>query len=259
MIIRNSTNTSVTLNSIPLIPGYYSSVGVTQYDVIKSPLTNDFEVTNVSSLFDFPRGNLINTLLITSLDQQFLFAASATSTIAKTDISNSNNPSFVASSNLLGPVIDIGVNDQIVAVLSSNNVYDLINEFTNPDCSIQLFDIDSLLLTQTIPLPSKFKPSSISLVNQSLFVVGSQQQQTPLIISINLQTNETSSFNFSNIQLINLTEIVVDSSRTYAYVGTSSGTIWKLRLSDFSVILRRNATSSVRQVLIYHFYYLLLQ
>lgn len=246
LIVRNATNTSVTLNSIPYVPDYYSSVGVTQFDLIKSPLTNEFEVSNFTTLFEFPRGSLVNTLLIASVDQQYLFAASATSSIVKLDISNSNTPLVVNSSNLLGPIINIGVNDKFVVVLVANHVYDLINDDTN--CSLQLFDIDSLLLIQTIPLPSGFTPTSLAVSNQSL-IVGGYQPQSSLFIFLDFITYKLNGLTFITPQSSYPTEVVLDQRGTYDfYVGTSNGTVWKMNVLNRSLVSVYNATAPILQV-----------
>lgn len=108
---------SVTFNTVLNNPSF----SVTQFNVFKSP--NNFQFDSPFYLFEFPRG-MGGTSIITTLDQQYLIASSFTGVIAKMDITNANHTNLVSSSYLLGAYISLGANDDVIAVVVSNSIYD---------------------------------------------------------------------------------------------------------------------------------------
>lgn len=98
LILRSATNYSVSLNTVQYQPFYSASFGINQLDLVKS-LQNEFEVTNSSTVIEFPRGMIKNTKMATSLDGRYLIAGSVGGLIAFLDLSTSS-PSLLSSSLL---------------------------------------------------------------------------------------------------------------------------------------------------------------
>lgn len=245
LIPRSTSATSVSLNTVSYNPKTASSYAVFQLDLSISP-SNDFTVTNSSEVFEFQRGFGAFVSIVITLDQKYLIAAAFTGVIAKLDITDPNNVALISTSYLLGPHISLGVNDDVVAVLVANHLYDVINQ--NSNYSIQIFALDTLTLVQNIPLPPVITPSSLSIANQSLVVVGIRNQVTSLFY-YNLQTNNATSFDFTSYPS-NITTVVLDGSGDYAYVAISYGigTLLKVRLSDMATLFSYTTSYPITQV-----------
>lgn len=259
LILRNSANSSVSLNTIQFSFSYSVSFGVNQFDLIISP-QNHINVNATYVVLEFPRGMIESTSMALSLDERNLIVASFGCSISTLDLSTSS-PSLLSSSNLLGPAIDLAVTDTVVAVIVANHVYDHFSKDTIPSCSIQLFDIASLLLIRTIPLPTLFSPTSISSISTTMMVVGSTNQ-APSLYYINLQSNTTQLVTYPSNTPSQFTDVILDSSETFAFLANSNGTLWKVQVPDLSVILAVDMTSgSITKVIIIislFFYFLFL-
>lgn len=233
---------------MPYVPKTRSSFGVSQIELSRFP-SNEFFVTNTSDVFEFQRGFDVRVAIVITLDQKNLIAVSFTSTIAKFDITDPNNVPLLSESPLLGPPVSLGVNNNVVAVVVANQVYDDPVSL-NSNFSIQIFSLDTLSVVQTIPLPTQFVPSSLSIVNQTLVVVG-LGEQVPSFLYYNIETNKVSSLYFTSFSS-NVTTVILDQSGEYAFVAVSqtNGTLLKVRLSDMLLLFSYTTIYPITQVTI---------